>query len=162
MTVATHTPVRLNIGSGKETIVGFTSVDKHVAADVQADMGDLPYESGSVDEIYCCHALEHVGFHDVPAVLREWHRVMRPGGLLRVIVPSLDFACAVWLHGSDRDYARQIMFGNQEHDGEYHKTGWKESDLRADVEAAGFVVTGCVTRLTHEYMQESIILEACA
>lgn len=160
MTVATHTPLRLNIGSGRETIVGFTSVDRFFPADVNADMADLPYDDATVDEIYCCHALEHVSFRDVPAVLQEWRRVLAPGGKLRVIVPSLDFACAVWLNGGDRDYARQILFGNQEHDGEYHKTGWKESDLKADVEAAGFTVTGCVTRLTHEYMQESIILEA--
>jgi predicted SAM-dependent methyltransferase len=154
------TAVKLNVGAGRETIVGFTSVDLHVQADLQADMGSLPHADGTVDEIYCCHALEHVGWHQVPAVLREWHRVLRPGGLLRVIVPSLDFCCAVWLHGSDRDYARQIMFGNQEHEGEYHKTGWKPEHLRADLEAAGFRDVTVAVRLTLEYSQESIIAEA--
>jgi len=162
MTVAAPAPVKLNIGSGRETVIGYTSVDRYFPADIESDMGTLPYPDGAVDEIYCCHALEHIGFRDTQVVLREWRRVLRPGGLVRVVVPNLDWACAAWLHGTDRDYARQILFGNQEHEGEHHRNGWGREDLVHDIEEAGFTVTGCVARWTPEYGQESIILEATA
>ncbi len=42
--------------------------------------GDLPYGSGSVDVVVCSMLLHHV--HDVAKVIREAHRVLRPGTLL--------------------------------------------------------------------------------
>lgn len=40
---------------------------------------------GSVDVVISCHALEHV---DAPAeIIREIHRVLRPGGIVRIVVP---------------------------------------------------------------------------
>lgn len=152
---------KLNLGSGNTLIAGYVNVDSnHDAADLTADMRSLPYPDGSVAEIYSAHALEHIPFRDTQAVIGEWRRVLAPDGRLRVIVPNMDWVAAAWLHGGDRNYARQIMFGNQKHDGEFHCNGWSQHDLVNDVVEAGFRIDGCVVRWTHEYSQESIILEA--
>lgn len=46
----------------------------------QAGAGEqLPVEEGSFDVVYCCDVLEHVA--DLPRVLAESARVMKPGGL---------------------------------------------------------------------------------
>lgn len=50
------------------------------------DMGDI----GPFDVVYCCHALEHVGAHDVPKALGEFLRVLKPGGHVVVFVPDLE------------------------------------------------------------------------
>lgn len=156
----TATRLKLNLGCGHDRLDGWVNVDSHTAADVDADMLALPFDNDAADEIYCSHALEHLSFYEAPRALREMLRVLRPGGKLRVAVPNLDFVAAVWLHGSDRDYARQIMFGNQEHPGEFHRNGWNERQLRADVEAAGFVVADSAVRWTAGYSQESVVVEA--
>jgi len=45
----------------------------------------LPLVSGSVDEVFCVHVLEHI--RDLKGIMREIHRVLKPGGLLKIWVP---------------------------------------------------------------------------
>lgn len=56
----------------------------------QADVGGsgetLPFRSMSFDSLIARHNLEH--YVDTVQVLREWYRVLRPGGTLAVIVPD--------------------------------------------------------------------------
>jgi SAM-dependent methyltransferase len=82
-------PVRLNLGSGGTLKQGFYGVD-HLAlpgVDVQADLNQpldwLP--DASVEEIYSRHAFEHI--REILPLMRELHRVLKPGGTLHVIVP---------------------------------------------------------------------------
>src|ERR1700729_1771598 len=91
--------VRLHIGCGKRFIPGFVHVDiqpaRHI--DVVADVRNLDFaESGSVDLVYACHLLEHFGRMEYRAVLSEWLRVLKPGGILRLSVP--DFAACAALY----------------------------------------------------------------
>ncbi len=46
----------------------------------------LPYPSGFFDAVVCLDVLEHVA--DAPTVLREIHRVLRPGGVALATVPN--------------------------------------------------------------------------
>jgi SAM-dependent methyltransferase len=45
----------------------------------------LPFADASVDTIYSSHMLEHVA--DYRATIRDWHRVVRPGGFIVCVVP---------------------------------------------------------------------------
>lgn len=54
--------------------------------DVQADGGALPFPDGSIDYVCSSHVLEHLP--NPIAGLLEWHRVLRPGGLLYLVVPD--------------------------------------------------------------------------
>lgn len=47
---------------------------------MQADAETLDYPAGSFDLIFCCNALPYMT--DVPAALRLWHSLLRPGGRL--------------------------------------------------------------------------------
>lgn len=50
----------------------------------------LPFEAGSVDAVYHSHVLEHLDRDAVPGFLREIARVLRPGGIQRIVVPDLE------------------------------------------------------------------------
>lgn len=52
----------------------------------QADMRALPLASGSLDAVWSAAAMLHVPRPDVPQVLGEFGRVLRPGGRLVLIV----------------------------------------------------------------------------
>ncbi|MGE3819072.1 MAG: class I SAM-dependent methyltransferase [Isosphaeraceae bacterium] len=95
----------LELGGGSSELLERLGVEKPVACDVSEAMlrarrhaGDgatrlvvaagerLPFESGRFDGVLCVNVLEHVA--DVPAVLAEVARVLRPGGLFLAITPN--------------------------------------------------------------------------
>jgi len=49
----------------------------------------LPFDDLSVDYIYTSQMLEHLRREDAIFVLKECHRVLKPGGVLHVVVPDL-------------------------------------------------------------------------
>ena len=53
--------------------------------DIVAPGDKLPLEDASVDFVVSSHCIEH--FPDPIKTLKEWHRVVRPGGYLYVIAP---------------------------------------------------------------------------
>lgn len=80
--------LRLNLGCGGKRIDGFIGVDRYPtpAVDVIADLTDiLPFAQGSVDEIMLDNVIEHVA--DIPALMREMHRVSRHRARLVIRTP---------------------------------------------------------------------------
>ncbi len=50
------------------------------------DIGqELPFRNDSIDELVCIHVLEHV--NDLKGLMRELHRVLKTGGILRIWAP---------------------------------------------------------------------------
>lgn len=96
--------VNLNIGAGNYVINGFRSLDVYTphyyrsrkafdAARVEYDMrrDAIPFASGSVDNIYINHVIEHVETEHVERFFADAHRVLRQGGVLRVGCPDAEF-----------------------------------------------------------------------
>ncbi len=68
-----------------------TFIDKIKSADIiHFDLKyGLPFADATVPNIYTSHFLEHLTRENCVSTLRECQRIMKPGGLLRVCVPSL-------------------------------------------------------------------------
>ena len=89
------TPTRLHLGCGAKQIAGWFHVDAldYPHIDHQGPVDDLSFvPDASAQIIYAAHVLEHFGRNTYMAALREWRRVLRPGGILRLAVP--DFGAA--------------------------------------------------------------------
>ena len=132
----------------------WTTVDAFCEADIRAMMWDLPIGDDLVDGIWSSHVLEHLPANRVAETLREWLRVLRPGGTAIIQVPNLDYACRYWLEHQGEPWALMILFGNQHHQGEFHQTGWSRASLWQDLADAGFVVDSIET--TWDYGQETL------
>lgn len=50
------------------------------------DMGDI----GPFDMIYTSHTLEHLHDYDVGRALKEFYRVLKPGGVAIILVPDVE------------------------------------------------------------------------
>jgi ubiquinone/menaquinone biosynthesis C-methylase UbiE len=50
----------------------------------------IPFADETVDAVYHSHLLEHLDHHVVPAFFAEVFRVLKPGGIHRVVVPDLE------------------------------------------------------------------------
>lgn len=99
MTVATA--VRLNCGCGEWPITGFTNIDAEASphVDLVASVPPIPYADNSVDEVWACHFLEHLDRPTAARFLRECYRVLRPGGLVGIVVPDTRAIAAAYLEG---------------------------------------------------------------
>lgn len=132
--------VRLNLGAGNKRIEGWASVDLAGEPDIRADVREIPVPDGYADEAMAIHVLEHLYRWDAPAALKEWHRILKPGGLMAIEVPDLIKSCqnvlarrgdrmGVWGLFGDPGYCDPLMV---------HRWAWTAEELTAELKAAGF------------------------
>jgi SAM-dependent methyltransferase len=62
----------------------------------------IPSESGSVDAVYHSHVLEHLDRPVARRFLEETLRVLKPGGICRIVVPDFEFLCRAYVQHIDR------------------------------------------------------------
>ncbi len=87
---------KLNIGCGGEILEGYVNLDylKLKGVDVAHDLNSFPYpfKSNEFDFVYGNNILEHL--QDLGKVMKEVHRILKPGGRARFIVPHFSSAGA--------------------------------------------------------------------
>ena len=85
----TRRPRILDVGCGIHKQPGAIGIDRNPAsrADVLCDLDRLPYPfaGNSFDRVLAIHVIEHVA--DVMATMEEFHRLVRPGGTVRIETP---------------------------------------------------------------------------
>ena len=135
--------IKLHLGCGKCYLEGFTHIDiqgyDHV--DHQSDIRSLSmFDSNTVSIIYASHVLEYFDEIEALEVLREWHRVLCPGGKIQISMP--DFSALVEVYEISRSIAMiigplygRIQFGDAFI---YHKSAWDFSSLSVILRSIGF------------------------
>jgi len=94
--------VRLNWGCGSHVATGWINSDVKQAPgiDLVADIRDgLPLETASVDYAVSVHALPELSYPALVPALAELRRVLKPGGVLRLVLPDFDRALAAYREG---------------------------------------------------------------
>jgi predicted SAM-dependent methyltransferase len=144
-------------------------IKQHDGVDIVADASEhIPLDTGSIDEIHCVHVLEHVTRDKYQPMLREMHRVLKPGGLLYVEVPDFRGTIDNLKRAFERNDIDAIhvwttsVYGKNEREGMAHYMGFYEGLLRREFRHQGFKE---VTRLTEKedmvsthYKQEPVLL----
>ncbi len=90
----------LNVGCGHCYHTDWTNIDlvDHGPEVRGYDLRQgLPYDDGSFDAVYHSHVLEHLTPEEARAMLAECCRVLRVGGVMRVVVPDLEGIATAYL-----------------------------------------------------------------
>jgi len=91
--LSNHRIRKLQIGSDVCQLPGWLNTDLYPKAlgCVTLDATKpFPFRSGSFDYVFSEHQIEHIAFNDALKMLRECHRILRPGGKIRIALPSVD------------------------------------------------------------------------
>jgi predicted SAM-dependent methyltransferase len=137
--------IKLHIG-GLEKREGWTILDALPGPVVDhvgtcQDLSFLADESCS--EIYASHVLEHLGYDgELLKTLVGFHRVLKPGGRVRVSVPDLEILCRLFvnpaLDGQNRFHVMRMMFGGRMTAYDVHYVGLTFEFLGGYLRQAGF------------------------
>lgn len=149
-------PIKLNLGCGDDLRPGYVNVDKFPQDDtvVAAEFPFLPFEDNYADEVILSHVLEHFGYADGVRLCQEIQRVLKPGGLAFIEVPDIQWCMAQFLGAPEPngytnpeyDYNTQhrwglwaqAVWGDQHHDGLFHKWGYTAHRLLNLLNHVGF------------------------
>lgn len=141
--------LKLHLACGHDYDDEYINVDLYApedaVCDVRFDVMKLPYPDNSVDEIKAFHIIEHFHFFEIQEVLKEWHRVLKPGGRLYLETPDFLETCRSFVEGSPamniEDW-RVLLYGHFfAHawvPGQTHKFLFTETQLRTNLGWAGF------------------------
>lgn len=114
----------------------------------------LPLTDSSCDGVYASHVLEHLSLADFRAALRNTYRILKPGGIFRLVVPDLETLARRYLESESPDASLEFMratdlgkesrlrgirlivsqLGNSQ-----HLWMWDYSSLENELSDAGFV-----------------------
>ncbi len=127
--------IRLNIGAGHITPDDYVNVDMRElpGIDVVAGVDKLPFDPGSVTEIFSSHVVEHFPEQQLRrTLLPYWVGLLKPGGTFRAIVPDFDAMTHAYSKGEMTFEAlREVTYGSQEYEGDFHYNGFSPASLLA-------------------------------
>lgn len=119
-------------------------IDPATNPDVRCDIRAIPEPDQTFDVVSTRHTLEHFMWEEAPALIREWTRILKVGGELRVNVPNLAYAAREILKADDDAtyrpglYPLWQVYGKQEGAfGEVHRNGFTRHGLRSLLESCG-------------------------
>lgn len=132
--------VGLDVGCGPERIWPHAvGIDRYISpkgAAVSGDIKKLPmFTEGGADWVFSSHALEDFAEEDTVPILREWWRVIRPGGHLILYLPHEDHYPKIGEDGCNPAHLRN--FNPQNVIDAMTKVAEQEWDLLEDEVRAG-------------------------
>lgn len=138
---------KLHLGCGPVRLEGFINIDAVYtpAVDFRCKLSKLYdfFPERSVSEIYICHTMEHLPARFLPLYLKQFHYLLKKGGILRISVPDIE-KCLIaskkqrW-SDAELDLLQGVIGGGQDHKYNYHKLFYWPEYLARKLEAAGFV-----------------------
>jgi len=93
--------VKINLGSGHWKLEDWVNVDidRESQPDVCANLaGGLPFASGVASLMHTEDFIDQLALEDAAAFLRECHRILMPGGVLRVLTPDMRKLAQLYLN----------------------------------------------------------------
>ncbi|MBD3879345.1 MAG: methyltransferase domain-containing protein [Quinella sp. 1Q5] len=159
--------MKLHVGCGEKYLPGYKHLDARKFPHVdyvtnRLDKLDM-FADNSVEEIYACHLLEHMPRSRIrtgsiaggmvncgsskatgdglseSSVLREWYRVLKPSGTLRLAVPDFEAIVEEYLANRNLDKLQGLIHGSSKYDKyDFHYQTYDFKRLSGLLTEAGF------------------------
>jgi SAM-dependent methyltransferase len=130
--------------------------------DYRCDVRTLPFGNEEFDIVFNSHILEHIPRGEQDTTLREWLRVLKPGGLFTCIVPNLAWAYKFIKDNPENEHiiegdhklgirttpegeiqplkALDVLYGAQTDEYDFHKNGFWLARLEGLLKREGLTI----------------------
>ena len=99
----------------------------------------FPFRDASIEAVLASHVLEHLTVEEARRCVAEIHRVLAPGGVVRVAVPDLDAVVADYDPGDPDAFLDGLLQGRERSTSRHrHWWNYNETSMRALLRDAGF------------------------
>jgi len=145
--------MKLNLCCGDDVRDGYINIDVRktrpnvLVIDLEKDLLSI-FPNNSADEIIAKDCIEHISWRRVEDLLRDIHRVLKCDGKLYVQVPDLEAIAKKIVLNPDFCFGSLCgwkaisywIYGDQDHEHNYHKAGFTIPTLRRLLESIGFAI----------------------
>ena len=140
-------PLNVELGSGENPVL---NGNNYIHCDIRPDQphvevvcpaDKLPFPDNSVNKIFNQHLIEHFSRENLKPLLKEWLRVLKPGGKVEIICPYLSFIAFHWMQGDiDKKQLREWIYGGQTYPENFHLNGFDYDLIGEAFIEAGFAM----------------------
>lgn len=142
-------PLRLHLGCGEQHFDGYVNIDyppsehnvMQIKADIYANIAELDFPPGSVDEVRLHHVFEHFSRVTALAMLIRWHQWLKIGGKLWIETPDLIGSAKTLLSNAAwriKTAAVRHLAGDQAASWAYHVDHWFPERFEHTLRKFGF------------------------
>lgn len=148
----------VEIGGGETPLYpNYEQVDLRPLKNVkyQNDARVLPFPENSIKHLVACYVLQCMNRKQAEIAIREWYRVLEPGGQLEIHVPDIRIALKAFSVDEEEKWLTEI-YGEQKHELDYYKTAWTFDSLDKLLSKINFVRVGAGSKPKHRQNAISI------
>jgi predicted SAM-dependent methyltransferase len=135
--------LKIHLGAGPINLQGWVSIDARKAPHVHLQSEGFAldeFTDGAISEIYMCHVLEHFSFEEIEVILRNLHKKLKVGGILRLSVPDFDSLVTVYhANGNNLELIKLALMGGQDYAHNFHKSVFNRATLSRLLVKHGFI-----------------------
>jgi len=131
----------LHLGCGPIDVPEYTNIDAQPFPHVHYVHDVYPLEmieSNSVDLVYASHVLEHFPLNELPLILKEWRRVLKKGGTLRLGVPNFEVLVQIYADTGEISNILGPLMGGQSDRYNFHYSAFDRPYLTELLKNVGF------------------------
>jgi hypothetical protein len=145
--------MKLHLGCGQRYFEGYKNIDYPLSehsvqqtsvADEFANLFELKYPAGTIDEVRLHHVFEHFSRAQACALLAAWNSWIKPGGVVHIEVPDFERTAKAVLSMLSSNKAKSVglrhIFGSQEAHWALHYEGYTPKRIKRFLALYGFDV----------------------
>lgn len=135
--------LNLNLGCGSNKIKGCVNVDieESCKPDLIADFRTyIPFSDCVVDRIYFFHVVEHIEKQHHAGMFLEFHRILKPDGLLFISYPEFTKVAQNYIENKrgKREFWEATIYGRQLYKSDYHVALMDSQIFKTVLQQLGF------------------------
>jgi glycosyltransferase involved in cell wall biosynthesis/predicted SAM-dependent methyltransferase len=142
--------LKLHLGCGETYLPGYINIDfpseRHTVqrtsrTDIHADIRELGYPPGSVEEVRLHHVFEHFDRGTAVRLLIEWYDWLEVGGMVVIETPDFEKCAQAFIsrrREEDRPKGLRHIFGSHEAPWAVHFDGWYQAKFELFLRSLGY------------------------